>query len=280
LPGAVTIAAVTGANQGLGLAVAAGLRARLTGPDDVVYLTGRDPDRVATAAAGLAAAGLDVATHPLDVTDPGAGDRFAAMLRERHGGIDLLVSNAAARIVPDRPPAAQVREFAATNNLGTTRLLRAIVPLLRPGARLLVVASSFGTLRSLPPPLHARFDDPGLTLDGVDAVVRAWVDAVEGGTDAAEGWPDWINIPSKVGQVAALRVVARRLREDGPPGVLAVAVCPGLVDTAASRPWFDDMTEAQSPDEAATHLVRLALDPVDAGLHGELVQFGRVLPWR
>ena len=133
----MTIAAVTGANQGLGLAVAAGLRARLTGPDDVVYLTGRDPDRVATAAAGLAAAELDVATHPLDVTDAGAVDRFAAMLLEHHGGIDLLVSNAAARIVPDRPPAAQVREFAATNNLGTTRLIRAVLPLLRPGGRLL-----------------------------------------------------------------------------------------------------------------------------------------------
>jgi hypothetical protein len=62
--------------------------------------------------------------------------------------------------------------------------------------------------------------------------------------------------------------------------VLAVAVCPGLVDTAASRPWFDDMAEAQTPDEAATHLVRLALDPADVGFHGELVQFGRVLPWR
>lgn len=40
------------------------------------------------------------------------------------------------------------------------------------------------------------------------------------------------------------------------------------------------MTEAQTPADAATHLVRLALDPVDAGFHGELVQFGRVLPWR
>jgi hypothetical protein len=41
------------------------------------------------------------------------------------------------------------------------------------------------------------------------------------------------------------------------------------------------MTEAQSPDAAAAHLVELAVGDVDrAGIHGELVQFGRVVPWR
>ena len=145
-----------------------------------------------------------------------------------------------------------------------------------------MVASSFGTLRSLPPPLHARFDDPGLTLDGVDAVVRAWVDAVEGGTDVAERWPDWINIPSKVGQVAALRVAARRLRKDGPPGVLSVAVCPGLVDTARAPALVRRHVPPPSgPDEAAAHLLPPGARPGPTPvLHGELVQFGRVLPWR
>jgi len=41
------------------------------------------------------------------------------------------------------------------------------------------------------------------------------------------------------------------------------------------------MDQAQSPDEAASHLVRLAVDDLElAPFHGELVQFGRVLPWR
>ncbi|MER7188374.1 carbonyl reductase, partial [Streptomyces hyaluromycini] len=43
------IALVTGANQGLGRALAEGLAARL-GPDDLVLLTGRDPGRVTDAA--------------------------------------------------------------------------------------------------------------------------------------------------------------------------------------------------------------------------------------
>jgi carbonyl reductase 1 len=274
----MTIAAVTGANQGLGLALVAGLRARL-GSEDVVFLTGRDPDRVAGAAQGLADQGLPVETHQLDVTDAASVDRFAATVDER-GGLDILFSNAAARIGRDRPEAAQVRGFVATNNRGTTRLLRLLVPRMRPGGRLFVVASSFGTLRSLPDArLHVRFDAPDLTLDDIDAAMAGYVDAVEAGRAEAEGWPDWINIPSKVGQVAAVRVVARDLAAAG-TDVFAAAVCPGLVDTDASRPWFDDMSEAQSPDAAAAHLVRLALDPVDDAWRGELVQFGRVLPWR
>jgi carbonyl reductase 1 len=274
----MTIAAVTGANQGLGLGLVTGLRAAL-GPDDHVVLTGRDPGRVAAAARGLGARGLTVDTHQLDVTDPASVDRFAATV-DGWGGLDILFSNAAARIGRDQPAAAQVRGFVATNNLGTTRLLRALVPRMRDGGRVFVVASSFGTLRSLPDPgTHARFDDPALTLEDLDDVMAGYVAAVEAGRAADEGWPDWINIPSKVGQVAAARVVARAAGEAG-RDLFVAAVCPGLVDTDASRPWFDDMSEAQSPEEAAAHLVRLAAGPLDPDARGELIQFGRVLPWR
>ena len=41
------------------------------------------------------------------------------------------------------------------------------------------------------------------------------------------------------------------------------------------------MSGAQSPAEAAVTLLDLALEPsVDPGFYGELVQFGKVLPWR
>jgi hypothetical protein len=41
-----------------------------------------------------------------------------------------------------------------------------------------------------------------------------------------------------------------------------------MVDTRASRPWFRDYSQAQSPEQAA----RAVLDLV--------VRFGRVVPWR
>ena len=77
-----------------------------------------------------------------------------------------------------------------------------------------------------------------------------------------------------------VRVLARKRREaDLASGTLIAAVCPGLIDTAASRPWFTDMSAAQTPAHAAAEPLRLALDPVNPDTYGELVQFGRVRPW-
>ncbi len=273
------IAIVTGANQGLGFALAEGLAQRLT-PDDIVYLTGRSSARLRDAARRINAPIAAIDTHVLDVRDGAAVAAFADELRQRYGGVDIVFSNAAARLTPHTPWAELVEPFVDTNNLGTTRMLRAFSPILRPGGRFLVVASDFGTLNNLPESLHRRFDTDTMTLDDVDATMVAWRDAVLHGTAGAEGWPEWINIPSKVGQLAAVRVLARHRREaDTPSGTLIAAVCPGLIDTAASRPWFDDMSGAQSPAQAAADPLRLALDPVSADTYGELVQFGRVRSW-
>jgi NAD(P)-dependent dehydrogenase (short-subunit alcohol dehydrogenase family) len=275
------IAVVTGANQGLGFALAAGLAQQLA-PGDVVYLTGRDPDRVRAAAARIAQPRAHVHGEVLDVRDDAAVAEFADALAARHGGVDIVFSNAAARLTPATPWGQLVDPFVDTNNLGTTRMLRAFDPILRPDGRLLVVASDFGSLRRLPAHLHERFDTDALTLDDVDTMMLAWRDAVVEGRAADEGWPEWINMPSKVGQVAAVRVLARARRAaDAHHGTLVAAICPGLIDTDASRPWFDDMGGAQTPAEAAVGPLRLALDrPADPSFYGELVQFGQVIPWR
>jgi carbonyl reductase 1 len=260
-------ALVTGANQGLGRALVAGLVGRV----DRVLLTGRDAQRVAAAAAGTGAEG-----RVLDVRDGAA----IAALAEELGAVDLVVSNAGARISPDRTPAEQVDALVETQNLGAIRMLRAFAPRLRPGGRLLVVASSFGTLGHLDPAVRPRLD--GATLDEVEAVVQDWRRAVKARRAEAEGWPEWLNVPSKVAQVAAVRAVAAQRRErDLAENILVAAVCPGLFDTEASRPWFADMSQAMTAGEAAVALLDLLLAPAfDPGLYGELVRFGHVLPWR
>jgi len=41
------------------------------------------------------------------------------------------------------------------------------------------------------------------------------------------------------------------------------------------------MSNAQTPAQAAVVLLRLALEPdFDSHFHGELIRFGKVLPWR
>lgn len=257
------IALVTGANQGLGRALVDGLTARL-GPRARILLTGRDAGRVRAAAT---AAGVE--GRVLDVRDPAA---FAALAAEL-GEVDIVFSNATARMSPGDDPADVVDTVAATNNTATTTMLREFGPRMRPGGKLIIVASALGTLDKLDERVRPRFEAATGSLDAVDELTAQWRAAVHAGRAEREGFGTWLNIPSKVLQVAAVRAAAR----DDPA---VVALCPGLIDTDASRPWFADMSHAQTPAQAAAWPVELAMaEGLDPAFRGELVQFGRVVPW-
>ncbi|WP_328974496.1 SDR family NAD(P)-dependent oxidoreductase [Streptomyces canus] len=275
------IALVTGANQGLGRALVEGLAARMH-QDDLVLLTGRSHQRVADAVrevALLPGTRARVEGRVLDVTDTDAIARLAEDLRARHGGVDVVISNAVARLLPEESQAARADEFIDVSNTATHAILRSFGPALRPGGRLLVVASSLGTLGHLDPRLHHLFD--GASLEQVEYAVESWRSAIHHKTAQEAGWPVWLNVPSKVAQVAAVRALAAERRpRDLATGTLLASVCPGMVDTATSRPWFSDYSGAQSPAQAAAAVLDLVFaDHVDPTLYGELVRFGKALPW-
>jgi NAD(P)-dependent dehydrogenase (short-subunit alcohol dehydrogenase family) len=272
-------AIVTGANQGLGRALVEGLTTGMA-PQDRVLLTGRDLARVDAAVAAVAA-GPSVAQvegRVLDVRDRDAIMALAAEL----GEIDIVFSNATSRMSPDSDPADEVDAVAETNNLAATRMLRAFAPRLRPGGRLIIVASALGTLDKLDARIAPRFAAAATqNLDAIDALVADWRTAVTERRAEDEGYGTWLNIPSKVAQVAAVRALASERRDsDLAEDKLIMALCPGLIDTDASRPWFQDMSEAQTPTQAASWPVELVLSPTfDSAFYGELVQFGRIVPW-
>jgi carbonyl reductase 1 len=272
-------ALITGANQGLGRALAEGLAAGMA-PHDRVLLTGRDPARVAAAATAVAEgpAIAQVEGRVLDVRDRDAIAAFATEL----GEVDIVFSNATARMSPQADPVDEVDAVAETSNVATTTMLRAFAPRLRPGGRLIIVASALGTLDKLDARVAGRFARAATeNLDAVDALVAQWRQAVHDGRAEDEGFGAWLNIPSKVAQVAAVRALARQRRPiDIAENKLLMALCPGLIDTDASRPWFEDMSAAQTPAEAAAWPVELALSPTfEPAFYGELVQLGQVLPW-
>ena len=274
------IALVTGANQGLGRALVEGLAARMK-QEDLVLLTGRDRDRVAAAATEVAGgpAVARVEGRVLDVRDPESIASLAAEL----GAVDIVFSNASSRMSPEADPTDEVDAVAETSNLATTRILRALAPRLRPGGRLIIVASALGTLDKLDPRIAGRFADVAeQDLDAVDALVAGWRQAVHDRRAEDEGYGTWLNIPSKVAQVAAVRAIAHERRKaDLAVNKLIMALCPGLIDTDASRPWFEDMSNAQTPTQAASWPLELVLGSTfDPAFYGELVQFARVLPWR
>jgi len=272
------VAVVTGANQGLGFALVDGL-CRALGPEAAVYLTARDERRGADAVAALCARGSTPRFARLDVSDPAGVEQFAAMVKVEHGGVDIVISNAVRRLVREAPFAEQVRPFVETSNIATTRLIEQLGPMLRDGGRFLIVASALGRLRYLPEPLRERFRE-ARSLRAINAVMLAYVDAVERGVAAADGWPEFINIPSKVGQVATMRAYARTRRDEAERrGVVIDAVCPGMIDTASSRPWFEDMSKAQTPEAAAKNVIWLASAPRADIPYGELVQHRNILAW-
>ena len=130
------IALVTGANKGIGHAVAP----RLADVGMTVVVAARDPERGAAAAAALRSTGGDAHPLTLDVTDPAAVAAAATEVDERFGRLDVLVNNAG--ISGDRsgqrPGAvdlAAVRAVFETNLLGVIAVTEALLPLLRRSTR-------------------------------------------------------------------------------------------------------------------------------------------------
>ncbi len=140
-----TIALVTGANKGIGLAATR----RLAEQGWTVLLGSRDPDRGAAAVAELG--DLDVRAVPLDVTSETSVSDAAKLVDAEYGRLDVLVNNAG--IVGARVPALDVgaeemREVYETNVFGPVRVMRAFLPLLRrsPAPRVVMVSSGMGSI--------------------------------------------------------------------------------------------------------------------------------------
>src|SRR6266436_307403 len=98
------LALITGATRNLGFSLVQDLARRLE-PADVVYLTGRDPTRVAQSMKNLTGAKAQVRGEVLDVSKRDAVERFACELAGRHGGVDIVLSNHYTRVQPEDNPA-------------------------------------------------------------------------------------------------------------------------------------------------------------------------------
>ena len=120
------VALVTGAQRGLGLAIARGLASA----GARVILNGRDADALARVAGQLEADGLAADTSVFDVTIDDAVQRGIAEATARWGGIDILVNNAG--IQRRHPltefPKAEWDEIIATNLTGPYLVSQAVLP--------------------------------------------------------------------------------------------------------------------------------------------------------
>ncbi|MFJ3319220.1 SDR family oxidoreductase [Curtobacterium sp. NPDC086286] len=236
-----TTALVTGANKGIGYAIAeqlgaTGMRVLVGARSD----TGREE-----AVERLRASGADALGVRLDVTSDESVADAAAEVEERFGRLDVLVNNAGISGPFDPVTWTQdpttldldvVRQVVDVNVYGVVRVTNAMLPLLRrsPAPRIVNASSSMGSLGRQPGPVMAAYAPSKTFLNGITTqYARAFADTP----------------------------------------VIVNAACPGLVATDFNG-FSGDRTAAQG---AAT-AVRLATLP-DDGPRGGFFEDAGVVPW-
>ena len=238
------VALVTGANKGIGLAIARGL-GRL---GHVVLVGARDPQRGAAAALDLQRESIDARVVVIDVSDPASVRAAAREIAEGVGRLDVLVNNAAVKLeFHPAPPSTTamdvVRETFETNVFGTMEVIQAMLPLLlrSPSPRIVNMSSGLGSLTLSATPGTSYHAKPMLGYNTAKAAVNAMT--IQFANELAA-------TPLKVN-----------------------AADPGYVRTDMTR---NDGT--RTPDEGAAVAIRLATLPDDGPSGGFFDERGPI-PW-
>lgn len=244
------VAVVTGANRGIGEAVADELRER----GCRVVPTSREPRQ------GFVT---------LDVT---RADQIEALARQLagEGGADVLVNNAGTSL--EGFDEQVVRRTLGANFLGAMRVTDALLPVMRPGGRIVMVSSGLGSLSGVSADLRARFEDPGLTRAALLALVEEFPRDVAAGVHERHGWPSNAYRVSKIAMNALTRVLARELAGD-PRRILVNATDPGWVRTR-----MGGRSAPRSVEHGARTPVWLALLP-EGGPTGGFFRDEQPVPW-
>jgi NAD(P)-dependent dehydrogenase (short-subunit alcohol dehydrogenase family) len=240
------IALVTGANKGIGYAIATGLGAL----GYRVAVGARDEARRQSAVEKLRAAGTDAFGVPLDVTGDRSVTDAAELIERQAGRLDVLVNNAG--ISGETGPGwvqdpttldlDVVRTVVETNVIGVIRVTNAMLPLLRRSAspRIVNVSSAVASL--------TRQADPDIEIGPVMAAyapTKSYLNAV----------------------------TVQYARHFAGTNLLINAACPGLVATD-----FTGFSGPRTPEQGAATAIRLATLP-DGGPTGSFFEDEGVIPW-
>lgn len=141
------VALVTGANKGIGLAIARALAVEGL----QVWVGARDSDRGEKAVSALRAEGHDVRFLQIDVADDASVVSAAGRLGGEISALDVLVNNAGIAgdiTAPSLAPLAEVKAVYEVNVFGPIRVTQAFLPLLKAanGARIVMMSSGLGSL--------------------------------------------------------------------------------------------------------------------------------------
>lgn len=236
-------ALVTGANKGIGLAIAKGLAEA----GFFVWIGARDRSRGKQAVAQLRCAGLDAGLLEIDVAIEDSVYQAAAMLSEQIDALDILVNNAGIAVDMTKAPSeVRMQDMKAVydvNLFGPVRVTQALLPLLKKAdqARIVMMSSGVGSLTLI--------TDPTSIYSTVNLL-------------------DYTS--SKVALNAVTVSFAKELE---PLGIKVNAVEPGHVRTD-----LNGNSGVLTPEEGATTVIKMALLGSDGPTAGFFGSHGRQ-PW-
>jgi carbonyl reductase 1 len=138
--------------------------------------------------------------HQLDISDQDSIDKFALYLKEKHGGLDVLVNNAGVFIEvfkqlksthliliiiilcskKNKERSQFGKEASHTvhvNFNGPFNVCQALFPLLRPGARVVNTVSRMGLFKAIKSESYrARLHSPDLTIEEILQMVKTYIE--------------------------------------------------------------------------------------------------------
>jgi 3-oxoacyl-[acyl-carrier protein] reductase len=211
------VAVVTGANRNIGRAIATTLA---DAGATAVILYGSDDDAAREVCDEIRAKGGRAAMHRVDLADVGALQALVKAIEQEHGGVDILVNNAAVR--PHRKISQiTVEEWDrvfATNLRAPFFLAQAVLPGM--------VKKKWGRIISL------------------------------GGTDAYWGKLHRAhNVSAKMGLVGLTRAMANEVARFG---ITVNVLVPGTIDTVRPHPeWYPELQNAYADRKNHMPMARL-----------------------
>lgn len=235
-------ALITGANKGIGYAIAKALAQQ----GMQVWVGARNSERGQAAVDTLVAEGLDVRLLVIDVVDDDNVKAAASLLSTQIESLDVLINNAGILGTTDLPSLVRlndVKEVYEVHVFGPIRVTQAFLPLLKAakGARVVMMSSGLGSL--------------GLVTDPTSIYSKA-------------------NFLAYNSSKTALNAVTVAFaKELGPLGIMVNAVEPGSVATD-----LNGNNGALTPTEGAQSAVDMAMIEANGPRGGFFGVHGRQ-PW-
>ena len=188
------LAVITGGNRGIGLAIAKGLGKKFRGNSIVVTARQEGDGQQAVEDLTKEEGGVTYSYQVVDITDAKSVKGLADRIKKEYDGLDVLINNAgfAFKHSAKEPFGEQAKTTVDINYFGTQCVCETLVPLLRPGARVVVVSSSEGWIakKMSDSDTKEKLCSDSLTTAELDKIMEEFVEAAKKGKHEELGWPD------------------------------------------------------------------------------------------